>query len=138
MDLFPTTGAGEPNFDGLDANPYRSVKQRQEWEVKALLDKIQPELISLNPIELGQVDRTTFQQRHQDRVQALVSIWSHNICIFNMDVELLVFLSYGICISRDMIHLRKRSLFPSIRRRVGVLLVEWKGARKKWQMRTRG
>ncbi|GAA6216393.1 WD repeat-containing protein 46 [Lates japonicus] len=64
-------GAGEPNFDALDANPYRSAKQRQEWEVKALLEKIQPELISLNPNELGQVDHTTFQQRHQDRVQAL-------------------------------------------------------------------
>ncbi|KAF0036129.1 hypothetical protein F2P81_011441 [Scophthalmus maximus] len=64
-------GAGEPNFDGLDANPYRSAKQRQEWEVKALLEKIQPELISLDPCELGQVDQATFQQRHQDRVQAL-------------------------------------------------------------------
>ncbi|XP_040922855.1 WD repeat-containing protein 46 [Toxotes jaculatrix] len=64
-------GAGEPNFDGLDANPYRSAKQRQEWEVKALLEKIQPELISLDPCELGQVDHATFQQRHQDRVEAL-------------------------------------------------------------------
>ncbi|XP_034446880.1 WD repeat-containing protein 46 [Hippoglossus hippoglossus] len=64
-------GAGEPNFDGLDANPYRSVKQRQEWEVKALLEKIQPELITLNPNELGQVDHATFTQRHQDRVTAL-------------------------------------------------------------------
>ncbi|XP_051805812.1 WD repeat-containing protein 46-like [Acanthochromis polyacanthus] len=64
-------GAGEPNFDGLDANPYRSAKQRQEWEVKALLEKIQPELISLDPTELGYVDRATFEQRHQDRVQAL-------------------------------------------------------------------
>uniref|UniRef100_A0A3Q3KLT8 WD repeat-containing protein 46 n=1 Tax=Monopterus albus TaxID=43700 RepID=A0A3Q3KLT8_MONAL len=64
-------GAGEPNFDGLDANPYRSAKQRQEWEVKALLEKIQPELISLDPSELGQVDQATFEQRHQDRVQAL-------------------------------------------------------------------
>ncbi|XP_059189327.1 WD repeat-containing protein 46 isoform X2 [Centropristis striata] len=64
-------GAGEPNFDGLDANPYRSAKQRQEWEVKALLEKIQPELITLDPAQLGQVDRATFQQRHQDRVQAL-------------------------------------------------------------------
>ncbi|KAK2851592.1 hypothetical protein Q5P01_007868 [Channa striata] len=64
-------GAGEPNFDGLDANPYRSAKQRQEWEVKALLEKIQPELISLDPNELGHVDQATFQQRHQDRVQAL-------------------------------------------------------------------
>lgn len=77
VNVFP--GAGEPNFDGLDANPYRSVKQRQEWEVKALLEKIQPELISLNPIELGQVDRATFQQRHQDRVQALVSFWKSNV-----------------------------------------------------------
>ncbi|KAM4610892.1 WD repeat-containing protein 46 [Polymixia lowei] len=64
-------GAGEPNFDGLDANPYRSAKQRQEWEVKALLEKIQPELISLDPGQLGQVDHSTFTQRHQDRVQAL-------------------------------------------------------------------
>nr|XP_046253472.1 WD repeat-containing protein 46 [Scatophagus argus] len=64
-------GAGEPNFDGLDANPYRSAKQRQEWEVKALLEKIQPELISLDPTELGQVDHATFEQRHKDRVQAL-------------------------------------------------------------------
>ncbi|XP_077369973.1 WD repeat-containing protein 46 [Festucalex cinctus] len=64
-------GAGEPNFDGLDSNPYRSAKQRQEWEVKALLEKIQPELISLDPTHLGKVDLGTFQQRHQDRVQAL-------------------------------------------------------------------
>ncbi|XP_040009054.1 WD repeat-containing protein 46 [Xiphias gladius] len=64
-------GAGEPNFDGLEANPYRNAKQRQEWEVKALLEKIQPELISLDPSVLGQVDHATFQQRHQDRVQAL-------------------------------------------------------------------
>ncbi|XP_061535218.1 WD repeat-containing protein 46 [Phycodurus eques] len=64
-------GAGEPNFDGLDSNPYRSAKQRQEWEVKALLEKIQPELISLDPTELAKVDLGTFKQRHQDRVQAL-------------------------------------------------------------------
>ncbi|XP_029973730.1 WD repeat-containing protein 46 [Salarias fasciatus] len=64
-------GAGEPNFDGLDANPFRSTKQRQEWEVKALLEKVQPELISLDPTELGYVDRATLEQRHQDRVQAL-------------------------------------------------------------------
>lgn len=73
----PSSGAGEPNFDGLGANPYRSAKQRQEWEVKALLEKIQPDLITLDPTELGRVDHATFEMKHQDRVQALVSVRKH-------------------------------------------------------------
>ncbi|XP_053480554.1 WD repeat-containing protein 46 [Ictalurus furcatus] len=64
-------GAGEPNFDALDVNPYRSIKQRQEWEVKALLEKVQPELIGLDPGLLGKVDQATFEQKHKERVEAL-------------------------------------------------------------------
>ncbi len=67
-------GAGEPNFDALDANPYRSYKQRQEWEVKALLEKVQPELIGLDPGQLSKVDEATFEQRHKERVETLVSL----------------------------------------------------------------
>jgi U3 small nucleolar RNA-associated protein 7 len=41
----------------MDANPYQTTKQRQETEVHDLLDKIQPEMITLNPDFLGKVDR---------------------------------------------------------------------------------
>ncbi|KAM5263045.1 WD repeat-containing protein 46 isoform 2-T2 [Ctenodactylus gundi] len=64
-------GAAEPNFDGLENNPYRSRKQRQEWEVKALLEKVPAELICLNPRALAEVDVISLEQEKKERIERL-------------------------------------------------------------------
>ena len=59
-------GAGEPNFDALELNPYENTKQRQEAEVKALLNKLQPEMISINPDYVGNLDLASAAERKRE------------------------------------------------------------------------
>ncbi|KAJ8766036.1 hypothetical protein K2173_020552 [Erythroxylum novogranatense] len=48
-------GSGEPNFDTWLANPFETPKQRQEKEIRSLLDKLPPETIMLDPSRIGTV-----------------------------------------------------------------------------------
>ena len=48
-------GAGEANYDSLEADPFESKKSRREREVISLLDKIQPDQIHLNPDLIGKL-----------------------------------------------------------------------------------
>lgn len=73
MNVIKSKGSAEANFDALEANPYESKNQRRQWEVKALLEKIQPELISLDPFKLKQVDVKTLQEKMMERNKKLVN-----------------------------------------------------------------
>lgn len=59
-------GAGEANYDSMEANPYQTAKQRQESEVHSLMEKIQPGLIQLEPNFIGRLDKPSQAVKDQE------------------------------------------------------------------------
>ena len=58
-------GSGEPNFDSFEANPFESAAQRNESEVTALLEKLPPSTIMLDPSKINTVDRNQSERQKE-------------------------------------------------------------------------
>ena len=58
-------GSGEPNLDTTEynLNPFQDKKQRREAEVRALLDKLDHGMITLDPNDIGGMEESTPQVR---------------------------------------------------------------------------
>lgn len=65
MSSIVVPGSGEPNLDTSEYNldPFQDKQQRREAEVRALLDKLDPNMITLDPDEIGGVEESSSEVR---------------------------------------------------------------------------
>ena len=62
-------GAGEPNYDTREADPFQNNKGRREAEVRSLLDKLPAASITLDPGSVGAVDGAAPAVRERERLE---------------------------------------------------------------------
>lgn len=61
-------GAGEPNFDSMEADPFETAKGRQEREVNLLLDKVKPDQITWDREHIGKLARPVHTEQAGERI----------------------------------------------------------------------
>ncbi|GMM28660.1 Utp7 protein [Martiniozyma asiatica (nom. inval.)] len=56
-------GSGESNYDAMELNPFETSKMRKESEIRMLMNKLKPEMITLDPHVIGNLDKRKPQER---------------------------------------------------------------------------
>ena len=65
-------GSGEANFDTFENNPFQTKKQRQNSEIRGLLEKIPAEMITLDPSQIGKIDnrsKSVIDKERQEEIK---------------------------------------------------------------------
>lgn len=60
-------GSGEANFDSNEADVFESHSRRRERDVRAVLDKVRPELITMDTDFLGHINASKGGETHAER-----------------------------------------------------------------------
>lgn len=60
-------GSGEANFDSREANPYENKKAQRERVVHSLLEKLQPDMITLDLDAFGVMDKNSAETFQSER-----------------------------------------------------------------------
>ncbi|CCC70420.1 hypothetical protein NCAS_0E03500 [Naumovozyma castellii] len=79
-------GAGEANYDALEINPFETTKQRQEQEVRTLLNKLPADTITLDPNVIGTVEKGASTTRLSAKDLAEITNQSLNKSKENKDI----------------------------------------------------
>ncbi|KAG0660045.1 Small subunit (SSU) processome component [Monosporozyma unispora] len=79
-------GAGEANYDAMEINPYETAKQRQEQEVRTLLNKLPSDTITLDPTVLGTVSKDTSSIRLDAKQLQQITLEKENAAKKNQDI----------------------------------------------------
>eukprot|EP00826_Nyctotherus_ovalis_P038885 TRINITY_DN3683_c0_g1_i1.p2 TRINITY_DN3683_c0_g1~~TRINITY_DN3683_c0_g1_i1.p2 ORF type:complete len:188 (-),score=66.44 TRINITY_DN3683_c0_g1_i1:148-666(-) len=64
-------GSGESNFDSFEANPYESKKQKREAVVRSLLEKLPPDMITIDAEKIGTIDTASKEIKEKEKMEEM-------------------------------------------------------------------